>query len=82
VCAFLFANRRVLKQAVMALPTLPVSALFLVYASLHSMITVRSRGGLYWRETFYSLEELGEAMVRAEQQLAIRMEAQSASRRG
>jgi len=41
----------------------PVGATLFVYIMLRSMILTLARGGVVWRGTFYSLEELKEGMV-------------------
>jgi hypothetical protein len=37
-----------------------VAFLILVYGMIRSTWLAHKRGGVYWRETFYSLEELEE----------------------
>jgi hypothetical protein len=41
----------------------PLGATLFVYIMLRSMILTLSRGGVVWRGTFYSLEELRKGMV-------------------
>jgi cellulose synthase/poly-beta-1,6-N-acetylglucosamine synthase-like glycosyltransferase len=41
----------------------PIGATLFVYTMLRSMILTLSRGGVVWRGTFYSLEELRKGMV-------------------
>ncbi|MGH9804922.1 MAG: glycosyltransferase, partial [Candidatus Acidiferrales bacterium] len=43
--------------------THPLGALLFSYILLRSMIVTLGRGGVVWRETFYSLEELRKGMV-------------------
>jgi glycosyltransferase involved in cell wall biosynthesis len=41
----------------------PIATALFVYIMLRSMILTLARGGVVWRETFYSLEELRRGMV-------------------
>jgi hypothetical protein len=41
----------------------PVGAALFIYLTLRSMALTLSRGGVVWRGTFYSLEELRRGMV-------------------
>jgi uncharacterized membrane-anchored protein len=43
--------------------TLPLGATVITYILLRSTVITLRQGGIYWRETFYKLEELRRGMV-------------------
>jgi len=47
-----------MKQSLIAALAFPISVLLFVYIQWRTMLVVLARGGLQWRDTFYSLAEL------------------------
>lgn len=43
--------------------THPVAALLMAFVMLRAMVLAHYRGGIYWRDTFHSLDELRKGMV-------------------
>jgi len=43
--------------------TLPLGAVLFSYILLRSTVITLRQGGIYWRETFYNLEELRRGLV-------------------
>jgi hypothetical protein len=43
--------------------TLPIGAILFTYILLRSTAITLRQGGIYWRETFYKLEELRRGLV-------------------